>query len=127
MALTMTTEAAFLTTELLSPAPGAQHYARARVTCNNIAQRESPILQAELIAAAQRANHRILVDLTDVTMITSVGLGALITLHKACKEAKGKFILVNLKPDILSILKLSRLDRLFTIADSEPKAIKAFA
>lgn len=122
----MTTEAAFLTTELLSPAPGAAHLARARVTCNNIAQRESPILQAELLSAAASANHRVLVDLSDVTMITSVGLGALITLHKACKEAKGKFVLINLQPDILSILKLSRLDKLFTIADSEPKALKAF-
>ncbi len=123
----MSTEAAFLSTDLVSPAPGAPHVARARVTCNNIATREAPIVQAECLAAAAKANHRVLVDLADVTMITSVGLGALITLHKACKEAKGKLVLLNLKPDILNILKLSRLDKLFTIVESEPKALKAFA
>lgn len=123
----MSTEAAFLTADLISPAPGAAHIARARVTCNNIATREAPIVQAECLAAAAKANHRILVDLADVAMITSVGLGALITLHKSCKEAKGKLVLLNLQPDILNILKLSRLDRLFVIADSEHKALKAFA
>lgn len=123
----MSSEAAFLSTELVSPSPGAAHVVRARITCNNIATRESPIVQAELLAAGASANHRLLVDLADVTMITSVGLGALITLHKACKEGKGKLVLVNLRPDIQSILKLSRLDRLFTIVESETKALKTFA
>lgn len=106
----------------MSTEPGA---AVARIECPSVAQRETPILQTELLDAAQRSGWRIAVDLSNVTILTSVGIGLFVTLHKKCHENKGRLALFGLNKDILDLLKLTRLDKLLSISRDRDAALKA--
>lgn len=120
-------DASLLRVELFSPAPGARTVALGRIECNVVGQRETPPIQAELMAAAGKAGGRLVVDLSAVTMLTSVGIGMFVTLHGKCKGEKGKLALFGLRPDIVELLRLTRLDKLFLISKDKDAAVKAVA
>lgn len=120
-------DASLVRVETFSPTPGARSIALGRIECNVIGQRETPPIQAELTAAAEKSGGRLMVDLANVTMLTSVGIGMFVTLHGKCKGEKGKMALYGLKPDIVELLKLTRLDKLFLIVKDKDAAVKAVA
>ncbi|TVQ61298.1 MAG: anti-sigma factor antagonist [Phycisphaerales bacterium] len=99
----------------------------ARIECNSVGQRESAILQEALVEAAENGHWRLAVDMTNVTILTSVGIGMLITLHKKCHEHKGKFVIFGISPEIVDLLRLTRLDKLLKIAKDRDAAVKAVA
>ena len=96
----------------------------ARIGCPHVGQREAPILQDEVLALAPNHGHRVAIDFKDVTMLGSLGLGALITLTKTCKGAKGTLVIFNIDDMIRELIKMSRLDRVLTIANDEAGALK---
>ncbi len=106
-------------------AEGFSGYTIAKVKCERIAEREGPILLGELTRAAKARASRIAIDLSDVMMISSAGIGSLVQLHRACAEHKGKMILFGLTDEMMSMLKIARLDRLFTITPSRADAAGA--
>ncbi|GAB4552883.1 MAG: hypothetical protein Tsb0013_15250 [Phycisphaerales bacterium] len=97
----------------------------ARIGCPHVGQREAPILQEEILAHAPAHGHRVAIDFSDVTMLGSLGLGTLITLTKTCKAEKGDLVLFAIDDMIRELVKMSRLDRVLTIAEDEARAIKA--
>ncbi|MEM1072057.1 MAG: STAS domain-containing protein [Planctomycetota bacterium] len=90
-----------------------------------IGDRESQIIQDEIASAAGPAGWRVAVDMADVTFLASAGLGALVSVHNQAKGAKGKLAVCNLAPDLLQMLKLTNLDKLFMIKKDRDAAIKA--
>ncbi len=63
-------------------------------------------------------------DLGNVRFVSSVGLGALVRLHNACRRLGGRLALVNVDHEVVEALKLARLDRLFKIAPSPREAAR---
>ena len=99
----------------------------ATVLCERLAERESQIVFDELTAAAGSHGWKIVVDLTQVAFMPSVGLGVLVNLHNACKQNKGKLALFGIHPELMSMLKLTHLNKLLSISSSKEEAIKAVA
>jgi len=54
-------------------------------------------------------------DLEGVEMVDSVGLGLLVATHNSLSKQSGRLTLVNVSPDILSLLKAMRLDKHFIV------------
>jgi len=108
-------------------AEGLPGYACAQVKTERIAEREGPILVTELSRAAQSRSHRLILDLTEVYMISSAGIGSLVQLHRACAADNGKLVLFGLNKELLELLRIARLDRMFTIAKSREAAVEAVA
>lgn len=106
--------------------PGGQ-CAVATVIFEKVGSREAPIVQQELYDAAENARWRVVVDLSAVTLLASMGLGALVSLHKKCKEEAGSMVVCGLGNELLSLLKLTHLDRVFKICSDRDAAIRAFA
>ena len=96
----------------------------ARVVCPSIGQRESAIVGDELSALGERTGWRFVVDLSDVTVITSVGLGVLITLQKSSSSKKGRIALFGLGKELKQLIRMTKLDRMLTVAEDGPSAIK---
>ncbi len=96
----------------------------ARVTCPNIGQREAPIVQDEIVAAANGAAWKLVVDMRSVTVLGSMGIGMLITLSKLTREKSGKLAIFGMNNDILGMIRLTKLDKLLPLVDSEAAAIK---
>lgn len=99
----------------------------ARVVREKISEHEAEVVRAEALAAAGApgAGHRLVLDLTEVQMITSAGLGAMIAIERDCKAAGGKVALFGLTDDLLGLFRMTKLDRLFAIKPDEAAAVAA--
>ncbi len=69
----------------------------------------------ELHALIQDGIKKLAVDMTDVVMIDSVGLGILIEAHNTLNKLGGKLCVSNVSQDIMVLFKTMRLDRHFEV------------
>jgi len=72
----------------------------------------------ELLDIIKTGPTELVIDLSDIKMIDSVGLGVLITTHNAMNKFGGKLIVTNVSNDIYNLLLTMRLDRHFEIFPS---------
>lgn len=96
-----------------------------KILVEKIAERESQVIQAELGQAVAPFGWKLALDAAQLTMLPSVGLGALVNLNKTCKANGGRLAIFNLCSDILDVMKLTRLDRVVNIVKDRDAAIKA--
>jgi anti-sigma B factor antagonist len=68
-----------------------------------------PILD-EIVADGAR---KVTVDFSELTMIDSSGVGAIVSLFKRVKAAGGQVVIVRAHDQPLAVLKLLKLDRVF--------------
>jgi anti-sigma B factor antagonist len=83
----------------------------------------SPTLRAALLEAADRANHEIVVDLSQLEFLDSTGLGALIGAHKRAAEHGGSVRLVAHEGQILRLLRITGLLEVFSVYPSVDAAL----
>lgn len=74
----------------------------------------------ELIKAG---HHTIVLNMNQVEFIDSSGLGALVTCLKLA-GSRGKFVLFGLRAAVVSMFKLTRMDRVFSLCDTEEQAFQ---
>ena len=80
----------------------------------------APWLKEELEEKILGSGKNILViDLAEVEMIDSSGIGALISVYKKLDEAAGRLIIAKAKPYVKKIFGFARLDRLFLMVEDE--------
>ncbi len=72
-------------------------------------------LKPELQTLLEEAPKELVVDLSMVEMIDSVGLGVLVAAHNSLKESGGRLTVTNASDDIFSLLRTMRLDKHFDI------------
>jgi len=87
----------------------------AAVLCEKISEYEANVLEPELTMLAAAHQNRLVLDMKDVQMVASVGLGMLVQLNRTLKAGGGKFVLANLSDNIKKVMKLTRLDSGLTI------------
>ncbi len=75
----------------------------------------SPTVRAALGEASERGNHQLIVDLTNVEFLDSTGLGALIGAQRRAKEVSGDVRLVVKEGQILRLLRITGLLRVFPV------------
>jgi len=78
----------------------------------------SPTVRAALIEASERGDHRIVVDLTKLEFLDSTGLGALIGAQRRAKEFDGDVSLVAKEGQILRLLRITGLLKVFGVYSS---------
>ena len=66
---------------------------------------------------------KVVLDFTNVEYLSSAALGKLITLDKKVKAARGKLRLCCIRPEILEVFEITRLNKLFEICDSQDDAL----
>ncbi len=84
---------------------------------------------AEQISAAlpnEGGPIRLVVDFSDVTLISSTLLSKLILLQRRVEASRGKLRLCELSPIIQQVFRTSNLDRLFSIDRDQRTAIESF-
>ena len=60
----------------------------------------------------------VLVDLEAVAFVDSAALGVLIGLHRRCRMKNGQCVLVAAQPEVVRLLEVTDLDKLFLAATS---------
>lgn len=97
----------------------------ARVLCPNITHLEHQILQTQINEICAKYGHRLVLDLTEVHLIGSSGLSTFIALNKDISAAKGAFALACMKEDLVQLLKMTHLIKLFKIYPTTAAAVEA--
>ncbi|HEX8914808.1 MAG TPA: STAS domain-containing protein [Humisphaera sp.] len=70
---------------------------------------------------------RVVIDLTDVPVVTTPGLSLLLGAQKRLTHAGGRLVLSGLTPNVQDLLRRCRLDRVFTIAPDADAAVATLA
>ena len=81
----------------------------------------SPMLRERLVALLDRGHYRLVVDLEGVDFMDSTGLGVLVSCLKRTKEHDGELMLVCTSPQILRVLSITGLDRVFDVRGTGPE------
>jgi anti-sigma B factor antagonist len=80
----------------------------------------------ELFALVEQFGcRRVVVNLSDVRMVTSAGLGKLITMHRKMHRHQGAVIFCNLQSAVADVLRTSRLITYLQVADDVKAALAA--
>ncbi len=72
----------------------------------------------------EKKNYKIIVDLTHVDYMSSVGAGIFIALHCAATENKGVVVMVNPRSQVREIFGLLGMSRIFSFTDTVDNAFK---
>lgn len=85
-------------------------------------------INAELMRQIEGARTKnVLISFQGVEHLSSAALGSLITANSLVKKRGGHLRLSNIKPTILEVFRITKLDRLFQISESVEQAIAAFS
>ena len=97
-----------------------------KVIESRIAADVSENFKKALLQIISRGSRIVILDLSDVTFIDSLGLGGLIAGLKVVKEG-GDLILCGARDTVLSMFKLTRLNKIFTMFDTVDAAVASVA
>ena len=86
---------------------------------------EAGTLKTDVREAIAAGDIGILLDLHDVELVDSTGLGALVALHKSAEDAGGRLCLRRLRPNVTAVLELTRLHRvLHVVSEGASEALE---
>lgn len=85
----------------------------------------SPELKGEFLVLCDGKTANLILDLSDVEFCDSSGLSALLIAERKMREHGGVVKLAGLQKKVMSLIKISHLDRAFSIYDTVAKALKA--
>ena len=74
----------------------------------------------------ERDNPKLLLDFGSVDHMSSAALGTLIDANNKIRENGGQLRLANIKPQILEVFQITKLNKLFKIFPSRDDALKSF-
>jgi anti-sigma B factor antagonist len=83
-------------------------------------------LKQKVLDELEGGERKFLIDFTNTGYIDSSGLGVLVSLSKKIREQNGELRLSNLNEDLRTLFELTKLDTLFSIADSRDEALASF-
>lgn len=103
-----------------------------RIAGPQVGNREAPIIGEEVMSSIDQLGkgrwlRHVVIDLTDVTFMSSVGLGLCINIRNRATSAGSSAILYGVKPDLRKAMTLMKLDRLFKFVDGGDALAKAIA
>ena len=70
-------------------------------------------IKKELTNALVEGDYNLILDLSNIRFIDSTGIGVLISALKTSRQNEGSFILKSVQKDVMSLLTLMKLDKVF--------------
>jgi len=86
----------------------------------------APTLKTEFLKLLGDGHNKILVNLEQVKYMDSSGIGALLFGQRQMQSAEGSLKLANVSDQVMSMIKIAMLDRVFEIFDSEEEGLNSF-
>jgi anti-sigma B factor antagonist len=73
-----------------------------------------------------RDRQKILLDFGNVDHLSSAALGMLINVNNRVKQQNGQLRLANIKPQIIEVFEITKLNKLFKILPNRADALASF-
>lgn len=74
----------------------------------------------------EEKRSKILLDFGSVEYLSSAALGKLLNLNRKVDKSHGQLRLCRIKPEILEVFQITRLDKVFSIFDDQGVALESF-
>lgn len=71
--------------------------------------------KTELLTAISESSSELVIDLTGVDMVDSVGIGVIIAAHNTLNQSDRKLKVINVTKDVYGLFATMRLNRRFTV------------
>lgn len=81
----------------------------------------------EQIAPALEKTSQVILDMAGVEYLSSAGLRLLLLVYREFAAKNGKLVLLNVSPEIQTVMSHTGFLNFFTIASSQPEALRQFA
>lgn len=78
------------------------------------------------LLALVAARPRVVLDLSEVDFIDSSGLGAMVAVLKQL-DGRGDLVIAGLRPAVMNLFKLTRMDRVFRLYGAASDAVAALS
>jgi anti-sigma B factor antagonist len=88
---------------------------------------ETVSLRERVKSLVGEGKKKIVLDLKNVTMIDSSGLGALVSAYSSAKSAGASLRLCNLGSRFNELLQITKLYTVFEVSNNEEEAVRAMA
>lgn len=85
----------------------------------------APQIREELSAALPEV-RKLIIDMSGVHYLSSAGLRLLLLLYREITAREGKLVLVQVSPEIRTVMSHTGFLSFFTLADSQREALRAF-
>ncbi|MFA6045476.1 MAG: STAS domain-containing protein [Phycisphaerales bacterium] len=99
----------------------------AKVTCPRVSDFEAAALKTDLKQYVEKLPAKLVIDLTDVLLVTSTGLGMLVQVRGTANTTGGKVVLAGLSNELVDLFRLTNLHRLFTITPDAKSGVEKCA
>lgn len=99
---------------------------RLKILEKRLDARSADCLKDKITELIQAGNTRIALDVSDVQFVDSSGLGAIVSALKLM-GGNGDLVVGGVRDTVLSMFKLTRLDRVFRIFKRPDEAVAALA
>ena len=86
----------------------------------------APAFKQQVVQVIETGERRMVLDLGAVEFVDSSGLGAMVSILKAL-GSQGAVAVCNVRGAVLSLFKLTRMDKVFTITESREDAVARLA
>ena len=94
----------------------------------NVGQREAPIISEESMKTLRTLDKRVkavVLDLTDVNVMSSMGLGFCIDLRNRAHKLKAKTFVVGMNRELRELFSMMKVERLFNLVSTRDDLDKA--
>ena len=81
-------------------------------------------LKSAVVHELENGRRAVVIDLGETDLIDSGGLGVLVTLYRQAEEVGGVLVLANLSDELSGLLRLTKLDTIFTVAGTIDDALE---
>ncbi|HTA47745.1 MAG TPA: STAS domain-containing protein [Bryobacteraceae bacterium] len=77
-----------------------------------------PELRSKMRGIVEEGVKDLTVDLANVRMVDSSGIGLLISAHNSLRKVGGQFALIHVSPELMDLFKTMRIHQHFTVSGS---------
>ena len=96
------------------------------LSLDNFLHEENEKLMASIDGLLNEGHKKIILDLSGTTYISSLILASLVYIQKKAKDSSGDLVLCGVKNRVLDVVKMTNLDKVFTIVPTRPEALDRF-
>jgi anti-anti-sigma factor len=86
---------------------------------------KAPQLKSELVTLYQSGTVNLILNLSEVKYVDSSGLSAILVANRMSKEVGGCLVLVGVTEHVMKLVKISKLETVLTILNTEEEAVEA--
>ncbi len=93
---------------------------------NLVQKDETDKLQEKILGLLKKDRKNIVIDLKQVSMITSLGIGGLIRALRTVREKDGDLKLSSVNASVRKVFTITKLEEIIEILDTSDEAVKSF-